>query len=298
LSHAYFSERSIVNEKLVHRSAASLCFLFITAGQGLTTMLLRRAARLAPRRFSTAAQARCAARLAPRRGTAAPARGSPRRLSDRPSAVPQMPDAPAKGWPWYLKALGASLAAAGTGAYIILLMHHEKGFRQFCDDSVPALVDLVRERYPFDNEDPIYRAYLKTLAVDLVTPRTVAFNGQRVAVDGGASASACREALGIACDLDIGVDDADGGPEVFVEEEAVTRPSPLEIAVGRGGASVWAPVPQLLVASQNGNASLIDDLEAQKRKIGDELASGKLRVDAAQPEIAALENRLAELRRK
>jgi hypothetical protein len=57
-------------------------------------------------------------------------------------------------------------------------------------------------------------------------------------------------------------------------------------------------VPQLLVASQNGNASLIDDLEAQKRKIGDELASGKLRVDAAQPEIAALENRLAELRRK
>ena len=83
-----------------------------------------------------------------------------------------------------------------------------------------------------------------------------------------------------------------------MEEEAATRPSPLEIAVGRGGASVWAPVPQLLVASQNGNASLIDDLEAQKRKIGDELASGKLRVDAAQPEIEALERRLAELRGK
>ena len=42
----------------------------------------------------------------------------------------------------------------------------------------------------------------------------------------------------------------------------------------------------------------IEELEARKRKIGDDLASGVLRVDAAQPEIDAIESRLRELRKK
>ena len=69
-------------------------------------------------------------------------------LQDIPKARPE------KGWPWYLKAIGASAACAGTGAYVALLMHHELGFRRFCESVSPSLVDLVRQRYPFADEDP------------------------------------------------------------------------------------------------------------------------------------------------
>ena len=217
-----------------------------------------------------------------------------RRLSAAPpSAAPEK--APEKGWPWYLKAIGASAACAGTGAYVALLMHHELGFRRFCESISPSLVDLVRQRYPFADEDPERRAYLKKLTEELATPRTVSFNGRRVEVDGEASASECREALGIACDLDIDIEDVDGVDEVMIAEEA-RRPSQLEIAVARCGASVWAPLPPSIPTE--GPTAQIEELEARKRKIGDDLASGTLRVDAAQPEIDAIETRLRELRKK
>ena len=211
-------------------------------------------------------------------------------LQDIPKARPE------KGWPWYLKALGASAACAGTGAYIALLMHHELGFRRFCESISPSLVDLVRQRYPFADEDPERRAYVKQLEAELAIPRTVSFNGRRVEVDGEASASECREALGIACDLDIDVEDVEGVDEVMVAEEAVRRPSQLEIAVARCGASVWAPLPPQIPTE--GPTAQIEELEARKRKIGDDLASGVLRVDAAQPEVDAIESRLRELRKK
>ena len=215
----------------------------------------------------------------------------PRRLSS--TAAPEK--APEKGWPWYLKAIGASAACAGTGAYIALLMHHELGFRRFCESLSPALVDLVRQRYPFADEDPERRAYLKKLTEELATPRTVAFDGRRVEVAAGASASECREALGIACDLDIDVEDVEGVDEIVAEEEA-RRPSQLEIAVARCGASVWAPLPPQIPTE--GSTAQIEELEARKRKIGDDLSAGVLRVDAAQPEIDAIESRLRELRKK
>ena len=199
-----------------------------------------------------------------------------------------------KGWPWYLKA-SAPAACAGTGAYVALLMHHELGFRRFCESISPSLVDLVRQRYPFADEDPERRAYLKKLTEELATPRTVSFNGRRVEVDGEASASECREALGIACDLDIDIEDVEGVDEPIALEEA-RQPSQLEIAVARCGASVWAPLPPQIPTE--GPTAQIEELEARKRKIGDDLAAGVLRVDAAQPEIDAIETRLRELRKK
>ena len=160
-----------------------------------------------------AAEQRCDLTHAPphRWGRAArpPPRPRLRRLSAAPpAATPEK--APEKGWPWYLKAIGASAACAGTGACVALLMHHELGFRRFCESVSPSLVDLVRQRYPFADEDPERRAYVKKLTEELATPRTVSFNGNRVEVAGGASASECREALGIACDLDIDVEDVEG----------------------------------------------------------------------------------------
>ena len=218
-----------------------------------------------------------------------------RRLSTAPpAATPEK--APEKGWPWYLKAIGASAAAAGTGAYVALLMHHELGFRRFCESISPSLVDLVRQRYPFADEDPERRAYVKQLEAELATPRTVSFNGNRVEVAGGASASECREALGIACDLDIDIEDVEGVDEVMVAEDEARQPSQLEIAVARCGASVWAPLPPQIPTE--GPTAQIEELEARKRKIGDDLAAGVLRVDAAQPEIDAIETRLRELRKK
>ena len=216
------------------------------------------------------------------------ARRSPRRLSTAPAT-------PEKGWPWYLKAIGASAACAGTGAYVALLMHHEIGFRRFCESISPALVDLVRERYPFADEDPEQRAYVQKLTEELATPRTISFDGRRVEVAAGASASECREALGIAYDLDIDIEDVEGVDEIVAEDEA-RRPSQLEIAVARCGASVWAPLPPQIPTE--GPTAQIEELEARKRKIGDDLASGVLRVDAAQPEIDAIESRLRELRKK
>ena len=202
---------------------------------------------------------------------------------------------PEKGWPWYLKAIGASAACAGTGAYIALLMHHEVGFRRFCESLSPALVDLVRQRYPFADEDPERRAYVQKLTEELATPRMISFDGRRVEVAAGASASDCREALGIACDLDVDIEDVEGVDEIVAEEEA-RRPSQLEIAVARCGASVWAPLPPQVPTE--GPTAQIEELEARKRKIGDDLASGVLRVDAAQPEVDAIETRLRELRKK
>ena len=217
-----------------------------------------------------------------------------RRLSTAPpAAAPEK--APEKGWPWYLKAVGASAACAGTGAYIALLMHHELGFRRFCEGVSPALVDLVRQRYPFADEDPERRAYVQKLTEELATPRTISFDGRRVEVAAGASASECREALGIACDLDIDVEDVDGVDEIVAQDEA-RRPSQLEVAVARCGASVWAPLPPQIPTE--GPTAQIEELEARKRKIGDDLASGTLRVDAAQPEVDAIEARLRELRKK
>ena len=243
-------------------------------------MLLRqagRAARLPPRPLR---------RLSSEKTYAVPGRV----LQDIPKARPE------KGWPWYLKAIGATAACAGTGAYVALLMHHELGFRRFCESISPSLVDLVRQRYPFADEDPERRAYLKKLEAELATPRTVAFEGRRVEVAGGASASECREALGIACDLDIDIEDVEGVDEVMVAEEELRRPSQLEIAVARCGASVWAPLPPQIPTE--GPTAQIEELEARKRKIGDDLASGALRVDAAQQEIDAIESRLRELRKK
>ena len=123
----------------------------------------------------------------------------------------------------------------------------------------------------------------------------ISFEGRRVEVGGEASASECREALGIACDLDIDIEDVEGVDEVVAEDEA-RRPSQLEIAVARCGASVWAPLPPSIPTE--GPTAQIEELEARKRKIGDDLASGILRVDAAQPEIDAIETRLRELRKK
>ena len=114
----------------------------------------------------------------------------------------------------------------------------------------------------------------------------MSFEGSRVEVAGGASASECREALGIACDLDIDIEDVEGVDEVMVAQEEVRRPSQLEIAVARCGASVWAPLPPQIPTE--GPTAQIEELEARKRKIGDDLAAGVLRgaaeVDAAQPE--------------
>ena len=174
-------------------------------------------------------------------------------------------------------------------------MHHEVGFRRFCEGVSPALVDLVRQRYPFADEDPERRAYVQKLTEELATPRTVVFEGRRVEVAAGASASECREALGIACDLDIDIEDVEGVDEIVAQEET-RRPSQLEIAVARCGASVWAPLPPQIPTE--GPTAQIEELEARKRKIGDDLASGVLRVDAAQPEIDAIESRLKELRKK
>ena len=80
----------------------------------------------------------------------------------------------------------------------------------------------------------------------------------------------------------------------MVAEEEARRPSQLEIAVARCGASVWAPLPPQIPTE--GPTAQIEELEARKRKIGDDLAAGVLRVDAAQPEIDAIETRLRELR--
>ena len=225
-----------------------------------------------------------------RQASRAARRSPPRRLLSTAPATPE------KGWPWYLKAIGASAACAGTGAYVALLMHHELGFRRFCESVSPSLVDLVRKRYPFADEDPERRAYVKKLTEELATPRMISFEGRRVAVAAGASASECREALGIACDLDIDIEDVDGVEEVMVAEDEVRRPSQLEVAVARCGASVWAPLPPQIPTE--GPTAQIEELEARKRKIGDDLASGVLRVDAAQPEIDAIETRLRELRKK
>ena len=223
------------------------------------------------------------------RRAALAARRSPRLLSTAPAT-------PEKGWPWYLKAIGASAACAGTGAYIALLMHHELGFRRFCESLSPSLVDLVRERYPFADEDPERRAYVQKLTEELATPRTISFEGRRVEVGGEASASECREALGIACDLDIDIEDVEGVEAPIVAEDEARRPSQLEVAVARCGASVWAPLPPQIPTE--GPTAQIEELEARKRKIGDDLAAGVLRVDAAQPEIDAIESRLRELRKK
>ena len=174
-------------------------------------------------------------------------------------------------------------------------MHHELGFRRFCEGVSPALVDLVRQRYPFADEDPEQRAYVQKLTEELATPRTVSFEGRRVEVASEASASECREALGIACDLDIDVEDVEGLDEPIALEEA-RRPSQLEIAVARCGASVWAPLPPSIPTE--GPTAQLEELEMRKRKIGDDLASGVLRVDAAQPEVDAIETRLRELRKK
>ena len=218
-----------------------------------------------------------------------------RRLSTAPpAAAPEK--TPEKGWPWYLKAIGASAACAGTGAYVALLMHHELGFRRLCEGVSPSLVDLVRQRYPFADEDSERRAYVQKLTEELATPRMISFEGRRVEVGGEASASECREALGIACDLDIDIEDVEGVDEVMVAEDEARRPSQLEIAVARCGASVWAPLPPSIPTE--GPTAQIEELEARKRKIGDDLASGILRVDAAQPEIDAIETRLRELRKK
>ena len=245
----------------------------------LATMLLRqarRAARLPPRPLG---------RLSTEKTYASAKAGN--LLNEAP---------PAKGWPWYLKAIGASAACAGTGAYVALLMHHELGFRRFCESISPSLVDLVRQRYPFADEDSERRAYVKKLEAELATPRMISFEGRRVEVGGEASASECREALGIACDLDIDIEDVEGVDEVMVAEEELRRPSQLEIAVARCGASVWAPLPPQIPTE--GPTAQIEELEARKRKIGDDLASGVLRVDAAQPEVDAIETRLRELRKK
>ena len=102
--------------------------------------------------------------------------------------------------------------------------------------------------------------------------------------------------MGIACDLDIDIEDVEGVEEVMVAEDEARRPSQLEIAVARCGASVWAPLPPSIPTE--GPTAQIEELEARKRKIGDDLAAGVLRVDAAQPEIDAIESRLRELRKK
>ena len=83
----------------------------------------------------------------------------------------------------------------------------------------------------------------------------------------------------------------------MVEQEEARRPSQLEVAVARCGASVWAPLPPQIPTE--GPTAQIEELEARKRKIGDDPAAGVLRVDAAQPEIyASSESRLRELRKR
>ena len=218
-------------------------------------------------------------------------------------------------WPWYLKALGLGAGVGGAGTTVVLVLQHEYGIRAKVDAVAPALVDLVRSRFPFKDEDPDRRRYALTLerARREGPPHAVLAGGKRVLLDGATPASAARTALGEGVgDLDLAfedepdVDDGRGGggggdapSDAHDGDDAPsTRPFALERFVARRGASVWAAnynVAPTAAEVEVGKRDAILALEDRKRDIGADLASGRRQVDDVQAEVQAIDDRIRDL---
>ena len=230
----------------------------------------------------------------------------PRRgLADAPKADAPKADAEPIAWPWYLKVLGAGAAVGGATTTVVLLLTHERGIRASADAVAPALVDVVRSQFPFKDEDPERRAYVKRLAAELAAaPRRARAGGRDAVVDPTATGAEARAALGGGRDdLDLAFDDVDAAADDASVDAAAAddaaAPLALERAVARRGASVWASqiVPAPSAADVDaGNRALVEQLEAKKVEIGAELASGRRQVDDVQAEVEAIDARLRELR--
>ena len=67
------------------------------------------------------------------------------------------------GFPRYLIALAGAAGGAGLCVVGVLVLTHERGIREYAEEKMPWLVQLVRERVGFADEDQAERAYRERL---------------------------------------------------------------------------------------------------------------------------------------
>lgn len=231
-----------------------------------------------------------------------------RRVSDAPPKEGGK-EKEAAGWPWYLKLAGYGGAVGGTGLVGVLLLQNEINLRHSADAIAPQVVDLVRGQWPFPDEDPERRAYVKAIENELASGSRVVFSastGRRAVLPPTTLMSDARAAVGCGHDLAVDFedvrDDDVGGALGAAEEEAAPAPAmlPLERLAARRGPSVWAPPPRD-PSEHDADAerkARIGGLKERRARIGEELAGGMRSVDDVTAEVAAIEKSLRELEGK
>lgn len=206
----------------------------------------------------------------------------------------------AKGFPGYLTALLGGVGVGACGVVGVILLTHEPEIRSNVESVLPWLVEAVRQRFGFADEDKKKRAYVEQLERELLSDTvTVRAQGASVDLDPATSvADACR-ALDGAHPFDLRADDLP--VHVEEDEEEASQAWGLEAVVtAHLGGSLWSPPDELRAPTAEelaqGKREALKSLDARKLELKAQVASGQRDVDDANAELKAIDDRRRQLR--
>lgn len=180
----------------------------------------------------------------------------------------------------------------------VLVLTHERGVREYAEERIPSLVEFVRERVGFADEDKAEREYRQRLHKELFeTTVCVRAAGTSMEMDPSTKVSEALDKLFVSHPLDLAVDDLSSGEEeVEQEHELILDVTSLEkLANAHLGASLWSVPATRETSPDDDRQQAIDALEKRKLELREQLNSGRLNVDDVDAELKAIEERLREL---
>lgn len=203
-------------------------------------------------------------------------------------------------FPRYLTAILGGVGVGACGVVGVILLTHEPEIRTNVESVLPWLVEVVRQRLGFPDEDQNRRAYVVRLERELFSDTvTVRAQGASVDLDPTTSVADACLALDGAHPLDLRADDLPVHVEEEVEEES--QLSGLEAVItAHLGASLWSPPDELRAPTAEelakGKREALKSLDARKLELKAQVASGQRDVDDANAELKAIDDRRRQLR--
>ena len=195
--------------------------------------------------------------------------------------------------PWYLYGVFGGLSLGAGGGAFYWWLSCEPGFREFVEGYCPWLVEIIRVRIGFSDEDLEERRYRLKLQREIFSePATVRGpSGAATTIDPRKTMTEACEALQQKHHLALRVDDL----PLLEEDDVVFEESTtaLEKDLGNLGApSFWAAtVPSQLPDK----AALLRDLDQRTEALATELNSGIRQVDDVTQELIAIDKKRQEL---
>ena len=192
------------------------------------------------------------------------------------------------GPPTYLYVIGGALGVSGLGGAFYWVVACEPGIRYRVEELCPPVIEVLRERVGFKDEDLEQRKAARQLKTDLFSnPATVRSGAQSIDLDPHMTVGDACKVLNNVHHLTVTVDDL---PTVETTDDEPTVPvTDLEKALA-GVPSLWAQPEVIDTAAQ------LKDLDDRRTVLQSDFTSGRRQYDDVAPEIKAIDQRQKDLK--